>query len=431
MGAVYEVVDRKTRRRRALKVMLPSIVADADLRARFKLEATITAEIESEHIVETLDADVDAETGAPFVVMDLLKGEDLGATLARRRTLPPGEVIELLGQAARALDRTHAAGVIHRDLKPENLFLTRGDDGRPKLKVLDFGIAKIVAESGAPIETTRAMGTPLYMPPEQIRGDGSIGPRADLYALAHVAYTLLAGEPYWKEDNAAAPALFAVFNRILSGPREPPSARAVRRGGVSLPPAFDGWFARATALRPEDRFATASAEVAALVEAFHEPARPWPAGENGTLPVEPPPVRQPPAQVATPILARDQTARTTAAISSEHAPPAPRRSAAPWLVGLACLLAGGAAAIVLLRQAAPNAGAVGAHAPSTAGATALDPAVSSASRTVPPAVQITSSAPISPPATASAPARVSPAPRPTPRPAPTAPRGGYDPTDTR
>ena len=167
-GAVYEVVDQKTRRRRALKVMLPRFVADADMRARFRLEATITADIESEHIVETLDADVDAETGSPFVVMELLKGEDLGVALARRGALPPDEVVELLRQAARALDRTHAAGVVHRDLKPANLVLTRGDDGEPKIKVLDFGIAKLVTGSGAPLETTCALGTPFYMPPEQM-----------------------------------------------------------------------------------------------------------------------------------------------------------------------------------------------------------------------------------------------------------------------
>lgn len=108
MGAVYEVIDRKTRRRRALKVMLPT-VENPDLRARFRLEATITASVESEHIVETLDADVDPETG--------------------------GEVVFLLYQAALALDRTHEAAIVHRDLKPEHLFIARGDDGSPRLKI--------------------------------------------------------------------------------------------------------------------------------------------------------------------------------------------------------------------------------------------------------------------------------------------------------
>ncbi len=233
MGAVYEVVDRKTRRRRALKVMLPSAVTDADLRARFKLEATVTAEIESEHLVETVDADVDAETGAPFVVMELLKGEDLGQALARRAALPPDEAVALLRQAALALDRTHAASIVHRDLKPENLFVTAGDDGSPRLKILDFGIAKIAAELGAPLPTTRAMGTPLYMPPEQIRGDGGIGPRADLYALAHVAYALLTGEPYWKEESAASPPSTASSSACSPAP---PSRRPPARAAAPAPP---------------------------------------------------------------------------------------------------------------------------------------------------------------------------------------------------
>ena len=84
--------------------------------------------------------------------------------------------------------------MVHRDLKPENLFVARRDDGSPKLKILDFGIAKVVSESGKAAAKTRILGTPLYMSPEQIRGDGAIGPRADLYALGHIAFTLLVGQ---------------------------------------------------------------------------------------------------------------------------------------------------------------------------------------------------------------------------------------------
>src|SRR5262249_5173432 len=142
-----EVIHKETRRRRALKVMLPSIVSDPELRARFKLEATITADIDSEHIVETFDAGVDAETGAPFLVMELLKGDDLSVILEDRKRLPSEEVIVLLHQAGLALDKTHAAGIVHRDLKPENMFVTARDDGSPRLKILDFGIAKVVAQN--------------------------------------------------------------------------------------------------------------------------------------------------------------------------------------------------------------------------------------------------------------------------------------------
>src|SRR6185312_4556451 len=121
MGAIYEVVHLVTRRRRALKVLLSSLVVDPVQRERFTREATITAEVKSEHLVEVFDAGIDAATGMPFLVMELLRGEDLGEVLARRGTLPAGEVVDLLGQAARAIDRMHAAGVVHRDLKPGNV----------------------------------------------------------------------------------------------------------------------------------------------------------------------------------------------------------------------------------------------------------------------------------------------------------------------
>jgi serine/threonine-protein kinase len=452
MGAVYEVVDQKTRRKRALKVMLPSVVGDADLRARFKLEATITAAIESEHLVETVDADVDAETGAPFVVMELLRGEDLGATLARRRALPPAEVIELLGQAARGLDRTHAAGVVHRDLKPENLFLIQGDDGKPKLKLLDFGIAKIVAESGATLQTTRAMGTPLYMPPEQIRGDGAIGPRADLYALAHVAYTLLAGEPYWREEVASAPALFPVFSRILAGPQEPPTARAGRRRGVALPSAFDAWFLKATAAAPADRFDSASSQIAALAGALSTGALTATVLGEATVPLDPATEQRTvplaSASGSSPFPSLSQTRpdpttsaekSTTAAISTELPVQSPRRSATRWLAGLAVVATG---ALALALFASRPSGEVGAQTRSTSSGPALGVSPSGAVTAVepaPPPAPPLPAASSAPTATGVAttkglvpgPSVQPPRALPSVRPVGGARRPGYDPTDTR
>jgi eukaryotic-like serine/threonine-protein kinase len=265
MGAVYEVIDDKTRRRRALKVMHPESVKDADLRARFKLEATITADIESAYIVETFDADIDAASGSPFIVMELLKGEDLSSVLQTRGALPRDEVVQLLGQVALALDKTHAAGIVHRDLKPENLFLTRIDDGTARIKVLDFGIAKIMADSASLANTTRALGTPLYMSKEQIAGDGAITGRADLYALGHITFALLTGEAYWSTEARAVPALYAFFTRVLKGAPGPATLRAARMN-VALPASFDIWFAQATALEPRDRFDRASTMIETLAE---------------------------------------------------------------------------------------------------------------------------------------------------------------------
>jgi TolB-like protein/tRNA A-37 threonylcarbamoyl transferase component Bud32 len=269
MGAVYECVHIATRKRRALKVMLPSLVADPTLRARFELEARVTADVDSEHIVETFDAGVDGETGAPFLVMELLRGEDLGAMLARRGRLPSEEVLLLLAQAASALDKTHAAGIIHRDLKPENLFVATRDSGSSRLKILDFGIAKLLSheEAKANVRNTALVGTPLYMAPEQIDGTGAIDPRTDTYALAHIAYALLTGRAYWEDDLAEARSVYAFLTRVLAGPTDAATVRAAR-ADATLPSAFDDWFARAAAASRESRFDKASDVVNTLAAIF-------------------------------------------------------------------------------------------------------------------------------------------------------------------
>jgi serine/threonine-protein kinase len=267
MGAVYECIHLKTRKHRALKVMLPQILADAAMRDRFELEARVTADIESEHIVETFDAGVDEATGAPFLVMELLRGDDLRSIVKKRGALPASETVLLLSQAALALDKTHAAGVVHRDLKPDNLFVTTRDDGSPRLKVLDFGIAKVVADAGHTVQQTAMIGTPLYMAYEQILGEGTIGPGADIYAMGHIAFTLLTGEPYWADEQKASPAIYVFLGAVMQGAWEPATQRAARRG-VALPAAFDAWFARATARVARDRFEGASAMVAALAGAL-------------------------------------------------------------------------------------------------------------------------------------------------------------------
>jgi serine/threonine-protein kinase len=267
MGAVYEVVHLETKPHRALKVMLPTIVRDESMRNRFRLEAQVTADVESDHIVETFDAGVDLETGAPFLVMELLRGEDLAHHLHARGRLPPEEVVGVLSQLARALEQTHASGIVHRDLKPENLFIaTRGEDP-PRIKVLDFGIAKIVAQSSAQGGTT-SLGTPLYMAPEQFSG-GDVSARTDLFTVGHIAFTLLTGEHYWEEE-ASSIGLLPLVERLSRGVEELPTHRA-ERSGVILPAAFDAWFLRSTARVPAERFERARDQVAALADALGVP----------------------------------------------------------------------------------------------------------------------------------------------------------------
>lgn len=260
MGSVYEVIDLRTDRLRALKVMLPEIAKDVDLRARFEREASVVGRVRSDHLVEIIDAGI-CEPDTPFLVMELLRGEELGAILDRG-PIAAGEALTFLGQIAHGLDKVHDEGVVHRDLKPENVFVTQRDDGSPQVKILDFGVAKVVDYAGS-LRTTRSLGTPLYMAPEQLTGDGTIGPAADLYALAQLAFSMLVGKPYWFEEARDASNAWSFISVVVRGSVEPPSARAPRLG-TSLAPGFDRWFAKATDKRPARRFESAREQIEAL-----------------------------------------------------------------------------------------------------------------------------------------------------------------------
>jgi serine/threonine-protein kinase len=267
MGIVYEAEHLGTGGRVALKMILPELIADAAHQDRFQREARVTANVKSHHIVKVFDASFDEGLGRSFLVMELLDGMDLGALIRAYGPQPPELVVRLLWQAALGLDKTHAQGVLHRDLKPENLFLTHDDAGEPQLKILDFGLAKVVAATQA--KTTSNLGTTLYMSPEQCDGASDVDARADTHALAHVAFTLLTGRAYWQTEaeRGGNPAVI----RAMSNPvREPASIRA--KGIVALPVAFDAWFAQATSLDRAERFDTTPELVQALATALGAPA---------------------------------------------------------------------------------------------------------------------------------------------------------------
>jgi serine/threonine-protein kinase len=254
--------------------MRPEVVADEQMRRRFRREATVTATIESEHIAEVLDAGVDETSGAPYIVLELLKGQELGQLLAQRGALPPEEVTLYLSQVAMALEKAHAENVVHRDLKPGNLFVTYRDDGMPRIKLLDFGIAKILSGTLTGPATQGILGTPLYMAKEQVLEDMEISALTDLYALGHIAFTMLTGEPYWKPEQEAAKTPYQLLVKVVKGARESARERAFRRAGLHLPPAFDDWFAKATASSPADRFTSAFDMIEDLKEVFEGAAVP-------------------------------------------------------------------------------------------------------------------------------------------------------------
>ncbi len=272
MGSVYEAIHLDTQRRRALKVMLPQLVSNDGLRQRFKQEATVVSKVQSQHVVEITDAGVDPNTGAPFIVMEFLAGADMQELLKQHGPMPPQRLAELIRQAALALDRTHAHGIVHRDLKPENLFVTQRDDGSPHLKVVDFGIAKVVADGLRSTNQTATIGTPAYMAPEQIQSKANIGPATDVYALAQVAYTMLVGEGYFAEEQEASENSFQLISAVAQGTLEPMASRAKRRRNVDVPPSIDAWFRHATARDPKDRFPTAGALASAFMDAVAIPS---------------------------------------------------------------------------------------------------------------------------------------------------------------
>jgi serine/threonine-protein kinase len=301
MGDVYEVIHLETDRSLALKVMRPHALISADTRERFRREARVTARIRSEHLVEILDAGVDESTDMPFLVMELLEGEDVGARLERAGRSSPSEVVTLLHQTALAIDKMHRAGVVHRDLKPENIFMTERDDGSPRVKVLDFGIAKILAGQEDQSATNELIGTPLYMAPEQFRAGIEVTTATDIYSLGMVAYTMIVGVPYWTREVDAGASLPVLASIIMGGFVEPASVRASRLG-VALPQAFNAWLSKATAPAPVHRFATAQAAVAELADALGvpRPARQEPPPSSAPRAVRPAPLSSPRAVPSAP-----------------------------------------------------------------------------------------------------------------------------------
>jgi len=333
MGAVYEVIHLETERRRALKVMHAHFVDSPDFRERFKREARVAAQIDSDYIVDVFDAGVDEATKMPFLAMELLRGEELARMLKRVGRLSGADVVSCLLQTSLALDRTHKASIVHRDLKPENIFLCERDDGPPQIKVLDFGIAKFASSAAG--QATNSVGTPLYMAPEQYLPGAEITPAADIYALGLLAYTLLVGTDYWHEELERDENVFAFALIAMKGAVEAPSVRALRVAHMPLAPAFDAWFAKATALSPTARFATASEAVRELAIALR-------------VNLPPPRPTAPSLQAIVPDLSIPDFAhssRTTPAGSAATMQLRPERSKKRWVV------AGAAGALLVIGVA--------------------------------------------------------------------------------
>jgi serine/threonine-protein kinase len=241
MGAVWTAEDTTLGVPVAIKLMSVEGAMRPDLRARFEQEARAVARLRSPHIVEVFDHGTEEDT--PFIVMELLEGIDLLAAQERGERWPFSEIAGLVIQVAQGLGVAHRAGLIHRDVKPANIFLAQGPGaGEVTAKIIDFGIAKWAESTAALTATNVALGSPSYMSPEQIRGNG-LDPRADAWALAVVAFTLVTGELPFVGRNGPD-----IAKQVVSGNR-----RAV---GPSVPnaPRLERFFARAFAQSPDARY---------------------------------------------------------------------------------------------------------------------------------------------------------------------------------
>ena len=265
MAAVYEAEQLSLGKKVAVKVLASELAASTIVIERFFREARAAASVRSPYIVDVYDSGR-LDDGRPFITMELLEGESLYDRMARVRIIDIETTIRVIVHTARGLVKAHSSGIVHRDLKPENIFLTKGEDGDDVCKILDFGLAKFYApvnpEEKAAKRLTRegaVFGTPAYMSPEQVKGQGNVDHRADLWALGCMAYECLIGRPVWNMDQGVA----MTFAAIATGHIPVPSQQ---RG--DLPPSFDAWFKKCLDRDPARRYQGAKELADAFVEAW-------------------------------------------------------------------------------------------------------------------------------------------------------------------
>jgi serine/threonine-protein kinase len=253
MGLVFEALHLRLEQRVALKFLRPDVLVLAEAVERFEREARAASRIRGPHVAHVLDVDNDV-AGRPYLVLELLEGRDLEVELQERGSFPIDEAVDYVLQACAAVAEAHRAGVVHRDLKPSNLFLTL-ESGVRVVKVLDFGISKVLSESADPVtSTSAAVGTPLYMSPEQVRSSKDVDGRADVWSLGVILFELLAGTPPFLGTTTAAIAAIVADAT--------PSIRASR---PDVPEALEHVILTALAKDPSQRFPSIDAFAAALI----------------------------------------------------------------------------------------------------------------------------------------------------------------------
>ena len=252
MAAVYEAENIDIGKRVAVKILAAELITSRVVRERFIREARAAAAIRSPYICDVYDSGMFEER--PFLVMELLEGESLYDLMTRVRQIDVETTVRIATHTARGLAKAHESNVVHRDLKPENIFLTKDEDGKLVVKIVDFGLAKFYEPTTADAQTVRLtregalFGTPAYMSPEQAKGKGEVDHRADLWALGCIVYECLTAQTVWNVEQGVA----MILAQIASAPLPRPTKLR-----PDLPPMFDAWFARALDRDPDKRYQTA------------------------------------------------------------------------------------------------------------------------------------------------------------------------------
>jgi len=341
MGVVFEVRHAQLGQRFAVKLLQPEIVRDAEAVARFDREARAAASLTGRHVCHVTDVG-SREDGSPYMVMECLDGEDLGALLERQGPLPLADAIRYVLEACEAMDEAHARGIVHRDLKPENLFLSRDTDGT-HVKVLDFGISKRADDNAVNVTRTQSsLGTPLYMSPEQTRSTKHVDARTDVWSMGVILYELLSGDVPFKGETPGQVAVSVAVDKVVPLLSYRPD----------LPPAIEAVIAMSLAKDVDDRYPSIRAFAVALTPfATGIDLRRWQLG--GAPPSLP---QQAPRAESTQARANAETATTL----HVHRAPAKSRVRSLLLAGAAVATVGLGGAIAIAasqRNSQPTDGA--------------------------------------------------------------------------
>lgn len=237
----------------ALKMMLPDKEQTDEMRQRFLREARAAVRLKSQHVAKVLDVGTN-EHNLPYIAMEFLEGHDLAEVLKKNGPLPIADAVEYVLQAAEAVGEAHAAGIVHRDLKPANMFLTRDVSGATCIKVLDFGISKVLGAELTLTQETQALGSPLYMSPEALGSAKNVDTRTDIWAFGIILYQLVAGRTPFHEATMGQ-----LCTRILTGTPTP-----LVEYRQDVPPGFESVIHKCLQKDREKRFP----DVAALAYAL-------------------------------------------------------------------------------------------------------------------------------------------------------------------